>query len=133
MIMLDGLGVKVGDRLYCLATGWMKVTEIREGVLYQIYGISEIGQRVRSWTATGCYIDGGLRTLYRDEIKITPPLPPKRMVKKWRFLIRNRNSALNDWCSSTIWYDSAAEASTLAGDQWVIGDPIIQTEMEVEE
>ena len=79
-------GIKVGDRVWSLQHGWMKVVDLDT---YSISGISTIGvKKENSVNRISYYKDGKFyhadtfQSLFWDEVKIVPPPKPKKIVKK---------------------------------------------------
>lgn len=74
-------GIKVGDRVWSVVFGWGEVKHIDNfcGVTFDSTPTQLF------WFCWSGHPDGDkamLQTLFWDEVKITPPPKPKRMVKK---------------------------------------------------
>ena len=129
MIMLDGREVKIGDKLYCLIYGWGVV-------VWDTYNGQYISVRNNigtfCYTPVGEYLHGGNRTLYWNEVSITPPPPPKRKVKKWHWVAKVQSGGL--FVTSGLY---ASEEEYHERYRLVSSDTFVQkidsTEVEVEE
>ena len=122
MITLDGREVKVGDRLWSIPDGWVTV-EALEGGGYPI-----VTER-RTYTTTGkMWKSDRASVLFWDEVKIDPPPPPKRKVKKYQWLISN--AAYN--APAVIMESMTEERARMIYGGRVIR-PIEETMIEVEE
>lgn len=88
-IIMDGEPLEVGDRVWCLVNGWGKVEELNMGVsTYQI-DVNFNGS-LGSYTQDFRFFKGTNRTLYWDEIKITPPSSKsKKNEKVWDWFAQN--------------------------------------------
>ena len=119
MITLDGRELKVGDRLWSTAYGWVEVKQTEPDLAFAIR--TTLG----SYSASGKYSTYGPRSLFWDEVKIDPPPPPKRKVKKWLWLV------IFDTAFVTSEKYTEAEARRIYGA--CIIRPIEETMIEVEE
>jgi len=99
-MILDGIEVKVGDRLWSLCIGWVIVANVNaDGTI-----LAKPSYPTTEWCWT---VDGkkfhntkeALRDIYWDEVKITPPPKPKRKVKK----VIEKWMNLNDGILSSVW------------------------------
>lgn len=91
-IILDGREVKVGDKLWSCVYGWGEVCDIKYEDAYPIAVRFEVYTTI--YTSDGRYDTDQLRTLFWNEIDITPPAPPKQKVKKWRWVVENRGGQM---------------------------------------
>ena len=84
---------KVGDRVWCLRSGWGIVTTVdREDSRYQLYVVFEDGQA--DWfTNCGREMTHDLNPiLFWDEVKITPPTQPlPKLEVDTPILVRDRD------------------------------------------
>jgi hypothetical protein len=78
MITLDGIEVKVGDRLWSVACGKFCVVEAMD----KTEADYPIVAKEDSWTTDGKLYSYLARDLYWDKVEIIPPPKPKKMVKK---------------------------------------------------
>ena len=90
-IMMDGEPLEDGDRVWCLLRGWGKVIKLEPGFFDSITVL--FGEHEYAYRSEGLPKLSGVfqqvRTLYWDEIKITPPPKPKKKVKVWDWVIYN--------------------------------------------
>ena len=79
-VMLDDREVKVGDKLWSCVYGWGEVKNIGGFLTVefnQTYCSFQDGKKLNNLES---------RTLFWNEIDMTPPAPPKKLVKKWRWV-----------------------------------------------
>ena len=122
-IFLDGHEVKVGDRLYCLLYGWGTVDDINFGRDYPLF--LNLGEHAMTYTASGEHFLGQGRVLYWDELKITPPPKPGKKVKKYQWLMRQKDGS--HWVTTNL--HTEEDARVMWGDKVV--RPIEETLVEV--
>jgi hypothetical protein len=70
---------KVGDRVWSVGMGWGEIVQIEERCIYVSFG--KTSPTIRYTKHGREHIDVN-QTLFWDEIKIVPPLRPKRKVTK---------------------------------------------------
>lgn len=82
-LMLDGIEVKVGSRLWSIQTGWgVASLSVDPASGYPII----IGNS--SFSRDGkVYKTDVNRSLFWNEVTITPPAPPKKKVKVWDWFV----------------------------------------------
>ena len=81
-ILLDGYAVKVGSRLWSSAYGWITIGAIHPGKMFPIEAKTEPGAAYCSFSEAGKeHTYHKLRTLFWNEIDLTPPAPPKEMIE----------------------------------------------------
>lgn len=73
-MLMDGIEIKVGDRVYCLIAGFGVVQEAESSAITAAF----VDTR-RIYFESLAYVRRGGRTLFWDEVKIVPPPKPARM------------------------------------------------------
>ena len=122
-IFLDGHEVKVGDRLYCLHYGWGTVSDIFVGGSYPLFLM--FGENTVTYTVDGKQFLRQKRALYWDEVKIIPPPKPGKKVKKYQWLMRQKDGS--HWVTTNL--HTEEDARVMWGDKVV--RPIEETLVEV--
>lgn len=88
-IMMDGEPLEVGDRVWCFLRGRGKVIDLHRGFFDDI--IVQFGEHEYAYRSEGLPKLSGafqqVRTLYWDEIKITPP-PKLKKKKVWDWFVQ---------------------------------------------
>lgn len=82
-ICLDGIEVKTGDKLYCILYGWGTVSSLDYSSIYV-----DFINTTRRYFKRG-ELCGNDRTLFWDVPTIVPPKPPKKKVKKYKYVIKD--------------------------------------------
>lgn len=105
-IMMDGEPPEVGDRVWCLLRGWGKVIKLEPGFFDSITVL--FGEHEYAYRSEGLPKLSGVfqqvRTLYWDEIKITPPPKPKKKVKVWDWFVQwefQGSTRIDKLCATT--------------------------------
>jgi len=126
-IYLDGYEVKAGSRLWSIEFGWG--TNDMTPIVNEQYPIFLEFDRggVASYTPMGKRFTKQGRTLYWDEVDITPPPPPKQKVKKWQWLYKWEGQY-----DTTRFFRTSTEAERSIGDA-ELGPRIEESMIEVEE
>lgn len=79
---LDGREIKVGDELWSVSHGWNKVEALKDDSIY----LRDNLRYLRRYSLHGSYYLNEKRTLFWDEIDMTPPPPPKKKVAVYRWV-----------------------------------------------
>lgn len=106
-ITMDGEPLEVGDKVWCLLRGWLKFDGVfRIGVCayFPLRFIDKNGEQV-TYTQAFQNMAGSNRTLYWDEIKITPPPKPKKKVKVWDWFVQWDDSGVIERVNKTTMKD----------------------------
>lgn len=88
-IMMDGEPLEVGDEVYCLANGWVKLLGARRNNGLFPYLFTDKNGETHTYTKDFKYRDDVGRTLYWQKPEIIPPPKPKKKVKVWDWFIKS--------------------------------------------
>jgi len=122
---------KVGDWVWSSTQGWGSVIDNHDGTTYPIRVSFNNGNIITTFTTNGMRVESDkYPTLFWDEVKITAPSKPKRMVKRvvegWVNIYPNNHN------SSTLF--KTKEIAVNARSRYALGDPFfIHHEYETEE
>ena len=88
-VYLDGIKINVGDKLYCLNNGWGEVEQTYDNKTFLvIFNEGDYYKEKKSvYTENGCEPGVARRRLYWNIPEIIPPKPPKKKVKKYKYVI----------------------------------------------